>query len=330
MLEHGGRLRRAAQQYGIALSDWLDLSTGVAPYGLSQPPIPESVWMRLPEQDDGLEAAACAYYGVQQVLPVAGSQAAIQCLPRLRREARVGIVSPAYAEHAAAWQREGHRVLGISEASVNRALERLDVLLLVNPNNPTGRRFSPEQLLVWHARLAERGGWLIVDEAFIDCTPEQSLAAQAHLPGLIVLRSFGKFFGMAGARLGFVMASAELLGELQEWLGPWTVSGPTRWLATHLLQDRAEQQAQREKLSGEGLRLADLLTRHGLPPTGGCALFQWIASERAALLHEFLACNGILTRLFAQPASIRFGLPPDEAGWQRLAHALAVFAEESR
>lgn len=330
MLEHGGRLRRAALQYGIALTDWLDLSTGVAPYGLPLPAIPEQAWARLPEQDDGLEAAACAYYGVDHLLPVAGSQAAIQCLPRLRREARVGIVSPAYAEHAAAWQREGHRVLEISEASVNRALERLDVLLLVNPNNPTGRRFSPQQLFAWHARLAERGGWLIVDEAFIDCTPEQSLAAHSHLPGLIILRSFGKFFGMAGARLGFVLAEPTLLSELEELLGPWTISGPTRWLGAGLLENRTGQQALQQRLTGDGQRLAELLREHGLPPTGGCALFQWIASEHAALLHEFLACNGILTRLFEQPPSIRFGLPADEEGWQRLTRALAVFAEESR
>lgn len=330
MLEHGGRLRRAALQYGIALTDWLDLSTGVAPYGLPLPAIPEQAWARLPEQDDGLEAAACAYYGVDHLLPVAGSQAAIQCLPRLRREARVGIVSPAYAEHAAAWQREGHRVLEISEASVNRALERLDVLLLVNPNNPTGRRFSPQQLFAWHARLAERGGWLIVDEAFIDCTPEQSLAAHSHLPGLIILRSFGKFFGMAGARLGFVLAEPTLLSELEELLGPWTISGPTRWLGAGLLEDRTGQQALQQRLTGDGQRLAELLREHGLPPTGGCALFQWIASEHAALLHEFLACNGIFTRLFEQPPSIRFGLPADEEGWQRLARTLAVFAEESR
>lgn len=323
-------MRRAALQYAIELADWLDVSTGVAPYGLPLPAIPEQAWMRLPELDDGLEAAACAYYGVGRLLPVAGSQAAIQCLPRLRREARVGIVSPAYAEHAAAWQREGHRVLEISEASVNRALERLDVLLLVNPNNPTGRRFSPQQLYAWHARLAARGGWLIVDEAFIDCTPEQSLAAHSHLPGLIVLRSFGKFFGMAGARLGFVLADTRLLAELEEMLGPWTVSGPTRWMATHLLEDRASQQAQRQRLVRDGQRLADLLREHDLPPTGGCALFQWLACERAALLHEFLACNGILTRLFERPASIRFGLPPDEEGWQRLDRALSVFAEESR
>tara|TARA_R100001244_G_scaffold259_19_gene511 strand:- start:606 stop:1598 length:993 start_codon:yes stop_codon:yes gene_type:complete len=329
VLEHGGRLRAASQRFAIPLDEWLDLSTGIAPYGWPLPTLATQAWTRLPELDDGLEAAARDYYGVASLLPVAGSQAAIQALPRLRRNATVGIVSPAYAEHAAAWQREGHRLLEISEAAVNRALERLDVLLLINPNNPTGRRIDSAQLLAWHARLAERGGWLVVDEAFIDCTPEHSLATFSHLPGLIVLRSFGKFFGLAGIRLGFVLAEPTLLEPLAELLGPWTVSGPARAVASVLLQDNAGQQAQRQRLSTDGERLAALLGAHGWPPTGGCALFHWVASERAGALHEFLAANGILTRLFLSPSSLRFGLPADETSWQRLEQALRVFALES-
>ena len=329
MLEHGGRLRAAALNFGIPLSEWLDLSTGIAPYGWPLPPIPATAWTRLPEQNDGLEIAARDYYGVASLLPVAGSQAAIQALPRLRRNARVGLLAPAYAEHAAAWRREGHRLLELSEAGVNRALERLDVLLLVNPNNPTGRRFAPAQLLAWHARLAQRGGWLVVDEAFIDCTPEHSLAAHSDLPGLIVLRSFGKFFGLAGIRLGFVLARQDLLEQLAELLGPWAVSGPARAVATALLQDQAGQQRQRQRLLADGERLAVLLSAQGLAPTGGCALFQFCCTPRAAVLHEFLAANGILTRLFDSPRSLRFGLPADEPGWQRLELALQVFTKES-
>lgn len=329
MLEHGGRLRAASLRYGIPLGDWLDLSTGIAPYGWPLPDIPGSAWTRLPELNDGLEIAARDYYGAAHLLPVAGSQAAIQGLPRLWRNARVGIVSPAYAEHAAAWRREGHRLLELSEAGIPRALERLDVLVLVSPNNPTGRRFAPEQLLAWRARLAERGGWLLVDEAFIDCTPEHSLAAHSELPGLIVLRSFGKFFGLAGIRLGFVLAQPALLERLAELLGPWAVSGPARALATALLLDEAGQRRQRERLRADGERLARLLRDHGLAATGGCALFQWLADQRAALLHEFLAVNGILTRLFRQPMSLRLGLPADESGWVRLEQALRAFKEHS-
>ena len=218
----------------------------------------------------------------------------------------------------------GHDLAAIADAIT----ERTRVVFLANPNNPTGRHFSPAQLLAWHARLAQRGGWLIVDEAYIDTLPAQSLAAYSAEPGLIVLRSFGKFFGMAGIRLGFVLAEQALLDRLDGLLGPWTISGPARFVTSRLLQDQPAQVRQRERLLVDGERLATLLRGHGLPPTGGCALFQWIASERAKLLHDFLACNGILTRLFAQPPSLRFGLPADEAGWQRLDQALAMFARE--
>ncbi|MCF7202166.1 threonine-phosphate decarboxylase CobD [Pseudomonas oligotrophica] len=327
MLEHGGRLRLAAQRHGIPLSDLLDLSTGVAPYHPPLPSIADSAWARLPEPDDGLQAAARRYYGAQALLPVAGSQAAIQALPRLRRAARVGVVSPCYAEHAAAWRRAGHRLLELSEAGVPRALEQLDVLLVVNPNNPTGQLIAPQRLLDWHDELAARGGWLVVDEAFMDCTPEHSLAAYSHLPGLLVLRSFGKFFGLAGARLGFVLAESALLQALAELLGPWTVNGPTRQLGSVLLADSAGQQLQHQRLVADGQRLAELLRRHDLAPLGGCALFQWWVAAEAAQLHEFLARRGILTRLFAQPSSLRFGLPTD-AGWQRLDHALQAYREQ--
>lgn len=327
MLEHGGRLRQAAQRYDIALEDWLDLSTGVAPYGLSLPAVPAEAWARLPEVNDGLEAAARDYYGAASLLPVAGSQAAIQALPRLRKTCNVGIVAPAYAEHAAAWRREGHRVVKLSEGSIPRALPQLDVLLLVNPNNPTGRLIEPERLLDWHAQLAERGGWLLVDEAFIDCTPELSLASHAPRPGLIVLRSFGKFFGMAGLRLGFVLAAQTLLDELEKLLGPWAVSGPARVVARSLLADVDGQQRQRQRLLADGERLAALLRGCGLAPSGGTALFQFCCTRRAVVCYELLARRGILVRLFPALDSLRFGLPADEAGWQRLEPALRACTE---
>ncbi|WP_462378960.1 threonine-phosphate decarboxylase CobD [Pseudomonas sp. Marseille-QA0892] len=325
MLEHGGRLRAAAKQFNIPLSDWIDLSTGIAPAGLPMLPIPASVWNRLPEPDDGLREAASRYYGFDNPLPVSGSQSAIQALPQIRRQARIGIISPCYAEHAHAWRREGHSLLELTEAGVPRALDRLDVLLVINPNNPTGRLIPPERLLEWHARLAERDGWLIVDEAFMDCTPESSLAQFGPRSGLVVLRSFGKFFGMAGARLGFVLADADLSVRLENLLGPWTVSGPTRFVATAQLLAAEDQRIQREALHAAGQRLAALLTDRGFPPTGGCPLFQWTVTRHAERLYRFLASNGVLVRLFHQPASVRFGLPADESGWTRLDRALAAY-----
>ena len=328
MLEHGGRLRAAAHDFGIPLTEWLDLSTGIAPYGFDLPVIPLNAWSRLPEAEDELEAVARDYYGVSSLLPVAGSQAAIQMLPRLRRRLQVGIVSPCYAEHAEAWRREGHRVSAFCEGSVRRALDQVDVLVVVNPNNPTGCLLPPAQLLDWHARLAERGGWLVVDEACIDPTPEYSLAAYTHLRGLIVLRSFGKFFAMAGARLGFVLAEGELLRALGDAMGPWPIAGPSRFIGTALLADRGVQPRQRERLLADGQRLADLLAAHGLPSAGGCALFRWVVSEEADQLYEFLASQGILVRRFHAPPSLRFGLPAGERDWSRLTNALTHYREK--
>ncbi|PMY61450.1 MULTISPECIES: threonine-phosphate decarboxylase CobD [Pseudomonas] len=328
MLEHGGRLRKAAEQYGIAEADWLDLSSGLAPWPWPIPEIGMRAWARLPETDDGLEQAARDYYGAAHVLPVPGSQAAIQLLPRLRRAGKVGVLSPCYAEHAEAWRRSGYIVREVLEQEVDFFLDSLDVLVVVNPNNPTGLSLTPERLLDWHARLAQRGGWLVVDEAFMDNTPQLSLAAQADQVGLIVLRSFGKFFGLAGVRLGFVLAERKLLKLLAEQVGPWAVSGPTRVLGQVCLRDSQGHGRQRVRSEAASLRLAQLLERHGLKPQGGCALFQWLITDRAELLHEFMARRGILLRLFTHNSSLRFGLPADEADWSRLEQAFVAYAKE--
>ncbi|SEL41558.1 L-threonine O-3-phosphate decarboxylase [Pseudomonas sp. NFIX51] len=328
MLEHGGRLRKAAEQYGIAEADWLDLSSGLAPWPWPIPEIGMRAWARLPETDDGLEQAARDYYGAAHVLPVPGSQAAIQLLPRLRRAGKVGVLSPCYAEHAEAWRRSGYIVREVLEQEVDFFLDSLDVLVVVNPNNPTGLSLTPERLLDWHARLAQRGGWLVVDEAFMDNTPQLSLAAQADQVGLIVLRSFGKFFGLAGVRLGFVLAERKLLKLLAEQVGPWAVSGPTRVLGQVCLRDSQGHERQRVRSEAASMRLAQLLERHGLKPQGGCALFQWLITDCAELLHEFMARRGILLRLFTHNSSLRFGLPADEADWSRLEQAFVAYAKE--
>jgi cobalamin biosynthetic protein CobC len=319
MLEHGGKLLAAAARYGIEKDNWLDLSTGINPAGWPVPAIPAAVWQHLPETEDGLLEAAAAYYGCNSVLPVAGSQAAIQALPRLHAACRVGVPHPAYAEHAHAWRAAGHAVVAW-DAGQN--IDSLDVLVLVHPNNPSGQTYTHAHLLDWHARLAARGGWLVVDEAFIDATPTESLADVCPRPGLIILRSLGKFFGLAGARVGFVLAEPTVLDALNDRLGPWAVSAPSRWVARAALVDTGWQQAARGALRAAGARLATLLRNHGLVPTGGTALFQWVRTPDAADWHERLARQGILTRLFADPPSLRFGLPHHEPDWTRLASAL--------
>tara|TARA_R110002050_G_scaffold1244_2_gene8545 strand:- start:71951 stop:72937 length:987 start_codon:yes stop_codon:yes gene_type:complete len=323
MLEHGGNLAAASQQYNIPLSDWLDLSTGINPNGWPVPEhLPNTIWSHLPIEYDGLLAAAQAYYQCDDLLAVAGSQAAIQVLPRVRKTSRVGLLTPAYAEHAHAWQQAGHTVVKLDSSTINGALAELDVLVIINPNNPTAELFSPSQLLSWHQQLAERGGWLIVDEAFMDSTPEFSLVNQCPLEGLIILRSIGKFFGLAGLRVGFVFATPKLLNALAELLGPWPIAQASRYITTLALSDTEWQQQQRQTLPLSSKRLSDLLTRYNLSPTAGCNLFQWVCSSHAEKWHQQLAQQGIFTRLFKQPTSLRFGLPKTKSDWQRLTLAL--------
>jgi cobalamin biosynthetic protein CobC len=309
MLEHGGKLRAAAQRWNIPLSDWLDLSTGIAPWPYPVPAIPAEVWQRLPEDDDGLEAAAQAYYGAPHLLLLAGSQAAIQMLPRLFPRGRVAIPAPIYNEHPGAWRVAGHELVGWDEPA--------HYAVVCNPTNPTGQRYSRDELLARARSLR----LLVVDEAFLDAESGQTMIG-CGAANVVVLRSLGKFFGLAGARVGFAIAAPELRERLAETLGPWTVANPARWAASHALADSAWQATQRERLQNASRRLAELLRKSGLGEPTGTALFQYVTTPRSGAVFEALAKRGILVRLFAEPAALRFGLPANEDEWQRLAYAL--------
>ncbi|MDK9702317.1 MAG: threonine-phosphate decarboxylase CobD [Sulfuritalea sp.] len=325
MLEHGGRLRDAALHWRLPLAGWLDLSTGIAPW-----PYPVNVsavaWQRLPEEEDGLEAAAARYYGHPAPLPLPGSQAAILWLPRLFAPGIAVLPAPTYGEYAPAWRAAGHEVREIAIADIADA--EADVIVLVNPNNPTGAGFAPEFLRALAERQAARDNWLVVDEAFADATPDIGIAALAgtELPRLAVLRSMGKFFGLAGARVGFLCAAPALRAKVHEALGPWAVAHPSREAAGQALADTFWQSAQRLRLAAASHRLGELLARHGLPSTDGGRLFRYAPTPAAAELHDFLARRGILVRLFRHPDALRLGLPAAEADWRRLEAVLAEWS----
>lgn len=326
MLKHGGRLLEAAQKYQIPVSDWLDLSTGINPNGYPIPNIPAAIWLRLPENLDDLIGAAQQYYQCRSLLAVAGSQAAIQALPQLRKAGVVGVVAPSYAEHAHAWQKAGHSIVSLSANDIDLHINQLDCLVLVNPNNPSACRFSQEQCFAWLDVLQKKNGWLIVDEAFIDCMPELSLSRYAPLKGLIILRSIGKFFGLAGIRSGFVLAATDILEQLNELLGPWTLSNPTRFVTACALQDRRWQDEMQVQLQQDSERLARLLREYHLIPAGSTPLFQWVIVANAAEIHFLLAKQAVFVRLFIQPASLRFGLPANESEWKHLTSALQAIS----
>jgi len=328
MLEHGGKLREAARRYGR--TDWLDLSTGLNPTGYPAPAFAADAWHRLPENDPALLEAAQRFYRAPRMLAVAGTQAAIQALPRLRPASRVAVSSPSYAEHLHHWSQHGHHTRAVPYSELGAAVPTADVLVVCNPNNPTGEIVPRAALLEWAGILASRGGWLVVDEAFADTNGSHSVADATQAPGLIVLRSVGKFFGLAGLRLGFVAAHENILEPLANMLGPWAVSGPAQQVARAALEDKSWQRNAQEKLQAAGVRLRALLANHGIA-SHGTALFQWWPEPRAEDFHDHMARRGIWVRLFREAArGIRLGLPPHEEGWQRLEQALNEWTKEDR
>ncbi|KQT36761.1 threonine-phosphate decarboxylase CobD [Methylophilus sp. Leaf414] len=322
MLEHGGNLLQAAAKYVRPVNDWLDLSTGINPQHFPIPALSPALFQRLPATDDGLQTAARRYYGATHILPCAGSQAALQVLPSLRPACRVAMPRTMYQEHAHAWQRAGHDVQFFEQQPDSDLLSTADVLLLCNPNNPTGQIYPVDMLLDWHAQLATRGGWLVVDEAFMDTTPQSSIASHSGQPGLWILRSLGKFFGLAGLRVGFLMGEPVALAQVESLLGPWTIAGASGHIAQIALEDTDWQQDMRAHLPAQSRRLLQLLSQYGFNPVGGTDLFQYVQHPASHQLQDALAQEGVWTRYFASPQALRFGLPP-VTEWSRLEQALA-------
>lgn len=364
---HGGGLNAAAREFNIPREHWLDLSTGINPNGYPISTLPAEVWQRLPEEDDDLEAIALAWFGgvftlnsgdgsptdthvrekatlgkydacVTGCLPVAGSQAALQLLPYMRVPCRVGVPAVGYAEHELAWRRAGHQVTRLLPDEVDSALSRLDVLVCINPNNPTGDYICADTLIGWHRQLSARGGWLVVDEAFSvaqvneDGRNEsladyyfQLCAAQQH-NGLIVLRSLGKFFGLAGLRAGLMFAEPALCAAMKDRLGPWALSHPARYVMARALVDVRWQTTAAEQLRHLRQRLVRLLREAGFIAQGDSDLFVYCQHPSAQHVATALAQQAVWVRYFDQPAALRFGLPGNELQWQQLADALAAIA----
>ncbi len=323
---HGGGLAEATRRFGAPPGGWLDLSTGINRRPWPLPALPADAWTRLPDADAvaGLRRAAAAYMGVGDpavVVPVPGTQAVIQALPRLSRPRRVAVLGPTYGEHALAWRAAGHEVAVVAEAPPAGAA---DVVVVVNPNNPDGRLSAPANLLVLAESLAARGGLLVVDEAFADATPDVSLATALPRPGVVVLRSFGKFFGLAGLRLGLALAPPELAARLEAALGPWAVSGPALHIGAHAYADAAWIAETRRWLGAQTAAVDAVLGGAGLAVVGGTPLFRLVRAVDAWALYERLAARGVLTRPFAHDRGLlRVGIPGSVAELQRLQSVLA-------
>ena len=319
-ISHGGGLIAARARFPMATAPWIDLSTGINPLPYPVPDLRPEVYHRLPEPEEvrQLEAAAAQAYGVadpRTVVGAPGTQILISLLPHLLRPGRVAIVGPTYAEHAAAWAAAGRMVSVVADLA---SLDGAPVAVLCNPNNPDGRRIHGTEL----AAFARRVGVLIVDEAFADLEEPGLSLAPALPPNAIVLRSFGKTYGLAGLRLGFAVASLSMARTIRNALGPWAVNGPAVALGTAALADAGWRDATRARLQADSTRLDALLMQGGLQVVGGTLLFRLAQHAGATAIFDRLGQAGILVRRFeAEPSWLRFGIPG--GGWERIEATLS-------
>jgi cobalamin biosynthesis protein CobC len=324
-IHHGGEPPIDAAGNG---ADWLDLSTGIAPVAYPFDPPPPDSWRQLPRrltERKTLEAAA-GYFGMAapdiggSICFGPGSQALLQLLPDLLPTGMVAVLSPTYCEHAYRWVRAGHELHEISDLADLPVQCRY--VVVVNPNSPTGAIHGAVDLLSLADQLAARDGFLIVDEAFCDVLPDCSLAGEAGRPGLLILRSFGKFFGLAGLRLGFLIGPAKVIDAARTQIGPWPVNGPALAIAAQAYGDAPWIASHRQMLAEQASKLRRLLTGHG-DIVGATDLFILLRTDRAADLCANLARARIHVRRFLDHENwLRFGLPGDEAAWRRLTAAL--------
>jgi cobalamin biosynthesis protein CobC len=329
---HGGRIDAAAQLYPSAPQPWIDLSTGINPVAWPVPQIPVVRYQRLPlaREIAQLMQAAAGTYGLPAnaaIVPVPGSELAIRLLPRLIGADRVGILTPTYGSHAAAWRDAGAEVHELATLP-NPERPAFETLIVVNPNNPDGRAVARADLAAFAQAWTATGRRLIVDEAFADVRTDLSVLAMPELPtGVVVLRSLGKFFGLAGLRVGFVVATEPDASAWRRLLGDWPVSGPACEIGTLALRDAAWIAAARARLAADRWLLDGILGRAGLKLLGGTDLFGLFEARDGVDLLDHFARAGILVRGFAAaPRQYRFGLPADDAAWRRLEAACGTLA----
>ena len=326
-LAHGGDLVAARRLFPNAPEPFIDPSTGINPYSYPLPPLPTDCFTRLPDRAavGALAATAARAYGAPSegcVVPAPGTQILLTQVAALATRGRAVILGPTYAEHAHAAQLIGHETIEVSDPNLLRSA---NLAVVVNPNNPDGRILHKPLLLDIAAELHRRGGLLVVDEAFADVASQFSLAETVERPNIIVLRSFGKFYGLAGLRLGFALLQPRLALRLQAMLGPWSVSGPAIVIGQAALADVDWKTRTIAELAQAVVRLDRLLVAAGLEIVGGTLLYRLTRCADAAVLFEHLGRAGILVRRFSENSEwLRWGIPHGDPSWLRLEAALTT------
>jgi cobalamin biosynthetic protein CobC len=326
-LAHGGDLTAARRMFPDAPEPFIDLSTGINPHPYPVRDLPAALFERLPDRTQvrHLAAVAAQCYGApsaDHVLPSPGTQILLPQVAMLAPPGRAAILRTTYTEHRRAASLAGHDV---TEVSSPDQLRGADLAVAVNPNNPDGRLADRNALLAIAEELRPHDGILVVDEAFADVAPPGiSLAGDIGCGNLVVLRSFGKFYGLAGLRLGFALAAPGLIERLDAMLGPWAVAGPALHIGEKALADGAWKQQTLTRLSEAAVRLDGMLKSADLQVVGGTTLYRLTRSPGAAQLFEHFGHAGILVRRFSEePTWLRWGLPRDENQWRRVSDALS-------
>ena len=323
---HGGNLQEAMAQFGMPRDDWLDLSTGINPTPYPNTTLANSALHQLPQTDmhDALRLAARRYYEVPEgsdIVAAPGSQAILQLLPAILPNRNVSILGPTYEEHEKLWGSFGHQVDMITTLS---EINGTDTVVLVNPNNPDGRMIEPDELRNLAQSLPKPNGLLIVDEAFADTAPSIAIIPGLNGQPILSIRSFGKFFGLPGLRLGFAAGATTVVAMLRERLGPWAVSGPAMEIGTRALNDTSWIEQAREKLTVRAEALDQVLLGTGMTVAGGTALFRLVLTHAAGEIFERLGHAGIFVRRFPdRPNWLRFGVPGTDDEIARLKRALS-------
>ncbi|MEM1105552.1 MAG: threonine-phosphate decarboxylase CobD [Pseudomonadota bacterium] len=325
-LTHGGALDAMGAAYPQAPQPWIDLSTGINPWPYGDTAISGRALANLPTaagQAACRRAMAAAIGAPAEALVLTpGSELAIRLLPGVIAPRRVALLRPTYGDHGAAWRRAGAALIETEDPLALAG--QVDAVVLAQPNNPDGRCFEPGALEAARRALASRGGFLILDEAFADLDPGASLAGRAGADGLIILRSFGKFYGLAGLRLGAVLAPAQVRRALAARLGAWPVSGAALEIGARAYGDAAWQAATRRRLGEAASRLDEVLEQAGLALAGGTSLFRYARVARAHDRFRRLAEAGIYVRRFAwSQHHLRIGLPASAEAEARLVRALS-------
>lgn len=302
--DHGGGLDAAITQWGGAYEDWIDLSTGINPVFYPLCDFPAQAWAALPDSgaQNALLDAARKFWNVPDdaaILAAPGASALIARIPALIAAGRVDIPTPTYNEHAAAFLAQGW---SISDTHP-------DARVLVHPNNPTGKLWGEDDLTAQ---------FTVIDESFCDVTPSASFVHTATQPGRVILKSFGKFWGLAGLRLGFAIAHPDAISRLADLTGPWAVSGPALHLGAQALRDVTWAIETRQRLTKDATRLDGLMTGQGATLIGGTSLFRLYEVDDAVSWQNRLASHHVWSRVFPYSKTfLRLGLPaPDK--WDQL------------